>query len=214
MAFVHFTSERSIIEVAQESKAVQERGYIIKVHDVDCTIYISGFPSNYSEEDIEDFIAEKVGVSVQELIFDMGHYAFISLCSPEDALKTVHALHGQNIHDHCYIICQLADGRGLPYHRDIGLVLHEMSLNHKRDGSLPYVRRPEVFSELERTIRTIYVGKIPQDITKNDIYKIFTKGASDMNSLVEEVTLPVFESYCFVVFTNHVAARKALSTST
>lgn len=216
--FVNFCSE----EAQQKALANREelkingstwfvrKGHTSVAKDQLMCLQVTGFPENWNKQKIKNYVTKQTGLEVLN-IGQQGLKTCFSFRRSE-VQKAVQALNGAQV-DGRQITVESATPK---VHRQQNItfatVLYELAL---ANGITPLLDQQQ-FYLLEKSLRTLYVGNIAQEVTELEIASCFRDACAQYGSL-EDVSLVLnletgeHRGFAFVVFDSHKTCEEVLA---
>jgi len=170
-------------------------------------LVVTGFPENWNKVKIKNYVTKQTGLE----LLNIGMQGLKTCFSfrRSDVQKAVQALNGAQV-DGRQITVESATPK---VHRQQNItfatVLYELAL---ANGITPLLDQQQ-FYLLEKSLRTLYVGNIAQEVTELEIASCFRDyGSLEDVSLVLNLETGEHRGFAFVVFDSHKTCEEVLAT--
>eukprot|EP00494_Astrolonche_serrata_P029964 UN30231 len=180
-------------------------------------IYVSGYPEHLSEEQLEQLLENTCKVPCLRLSCK-GHYCFYRVAT-KDYQEAMRNFSNAQIEGR-QLQCQPAKGghnrsqnrRNSNWRQNQHSQLSQQLCQAASEYNISPFLDPVQMHSLERSLRTVYVGNIPNPGTEDDLRNSFSHmGPIESVILVTDALTKIHKGYGFVIFKQHESAVYALS---
>lgn len=171
-------------------------------------VHVTGFPKDWSTTQKKEYIHEQTKAE----ILDVSQYGKKTMfCFKKVDLKIViTSLNGCMIDNEHKIQIQNVSSKSETKNMELAECLHELAAYN---WVAPLLDRQQ-FYLLEKSLRTLYVGNLPQIVTDTDIQEVFNKyGHVEDVSLVLNLETGEHRGFAFVVFQQHEVCDQVFNTA-
>jgi len=212
--FVNFCDEESQRKALNFKEGLKGHGstwFVRKGHtsvakDQLTCLHVTGFPETWNKQKIKNFVTEQTGLEVLN-IGQQGLKTTFSLrrC---DVPKAVQTFNGTVVEGRQLNVEAATSKAHRHQNITFASLLYELAL---ANGITPLLDQQQ-FYLLEKSLRTLYVGNITQDVTELEIASCFREyGTLEDVSLVLNLETGEHRGFAFVVFNEHKTCEEVLS---
>jgi len=219
--FVNFCDEESQKKALAHREEIRVNGstwFVRKGHtsvakDQLMCLQVTGFPETWNKQKIKNYVAQTTGLEVLN-IGQQGLKTCFSFRRSE-VQKAVQALNGSSVEGHQITVESATPKVHRQNNITFATVLYELAL---ANGITPLLDQQQ-FYLLEKSLRTLYVGNIAQEVTELEIASCFRDKvqAGDKYGSLEDVSLVLnletgeHRGFAFVVFDSHKTCEEVLA---
>jgi len=219
--FVNFCDEDSQKKALAHREEIRVNGstwFVRKGHtsvakDQLMCLQVTGFPETWNKQKIKNYVAQQTGLEVLN-IGQQGLKTCFSFRRSE-VQKAVQALNGSTVEGHQITVESATPKVHRQNNITFATVLYELAL---ANGITPLLDQQQ-FYLLEKSLRTLYVGNIAQEVTELEIASCFRDKvqSSDKYGSLEDVSLVLnletgeHRGFAFVVFDSHKTCEEVLA---
>jgi RNA recognition motif-containing protein len=212
--FVNFCNEESQKNALSHREEIRVNGstwFVRKGHtsvakDQLMCLQVTGFPETWNKQKIKIYVAQQTGLEV----LNVGQQGLKTCFSfrRSEVQKAVQALNGSSVEGHQITVESATPKVHRQNNITFATVLYELAL---ANGITPLLDQQQ-FYLLEKSLRTLYVGNIAQEVTELEIASCFRDyGSLEDVSLVLNLETGEHRGFAFVVFDSHQTCEEVLA---